>query len=408
MRYAAVALNVPVNKSFTYHIPPRLDDLLAPGSLVRVEFGVAMQPGVVLEIKPDTPIPETKPVIELLDPQPVLAPNYLALAHWLSETCLAPIGACIWLMLPPGFTGKSDRLFRLIREDQAADQPQQLILPGADPKAVLPLPQRLQRYLLDKGPKRLTQLKRAFPKQPVALELDRLEAAGVVAVESVLAPPSARKKTIARIYPNYASEDIDDLVQGLGRLPKYAELLQLIARRDEDAIGVSDALAAVGSRSRAPLNKLIEDGLVFVEKTERGEQDLIILEAPPERIEAMLAAWRGDAFNARILRDFLAAPEPLTMKAALEQTGATRSRIKQLIAAGLLDLREQQVFRDSLRDFDFVPASAPKLTLRIRKQSGTKFGRRCIVMRRRISCCTGSPAAAKPRSTCAPSPIRLR
>ena len=38
---------------------------------------------------------------------------YLDLAHWLSESCLAPIGACVWLLLPPGFTGKSDRLFTL-------------------------------------------------------------------------------------------------------------------------------------------------------------------------------------------------------------------------------------------------------------------------------------------------------
>ena len=147
---------------------------LVPGSLVRVEFGVAMQPAVILAFHAKTDIPETKPLIELLDPNPVLAKEYLELAKWLSDSCLAPVGACVWLMLPPGFTGKSDRLFRFLRDELQVDQPQQLILPGADPEAELPLPRRLIDYLRDKGPKRLRQLKSAFPKQSIEPELDRL------------------------------------------------------------------------------------------------------------------------------------------------------------------------------------------------------------------------------------------
>ena len=50
MRYAQVALNVPVRKLFTYHIPDELVGRLTPGSLVRVEFGVAMQPAVVARL----------------------------------------------------------------------------------------------------------------------------------------------------------------------------------------------------------------------------------------------------------------------------------------------------------------------------------------------------------------------
>ena len=66
MRYAQVALNVPVRKAFSYHIPKELSGRLKPGSLVRVEFGVAMQPGLILALQAETDIPETKPIIELL------------------------------------------------------------------------------------------------------------------------------------------------------------------------------------------------------------------------------------------------------------------------------------------------------------------------------------------------------
>ena len=179
MPYAEVALNVPARKSFSYHIPDELSGLLRPGSLVRVEFGVAMQPALVLALRAETDIPDTKPVIELLDPEPALSPPYLELAKWLSETCLAPIGACVWLLLPPGFTGKSDRLYRFVRDDPAADQPQQMTLPGADPNAERPLPRRLLEYLRDKGEKRARQLKGAFPKQPLESALEQLEADGL-------------------------------------------------------------------------------------------------------------------------------------------------------------------------------------------------------------------------------------
>ena len=362
MRYAQVALNVPARKLFTYHIPDELAGRLAPGSLVRVEFGVAMQPAVALAFCDETDIPSTKPVIELLDPAPVLSEAYLDLARWLSESCLAPIGACIWLMLPPGFTGMSDRLYRFARDELAADQPQQLTLPGGETKSDVSRARLLLDYLQDRGPKRLRQLKGAFPKQAVERTLEALESAGMIASEAVLAPPAARPKTVKRLFSNYAAEEIAEVAGKLGKSVKHADLLALLAERDEDAMGVQDALRAAGARNRAPLNRLINEGLVFVEKTDRGEQDLIILEAAPERVEKALGSWRGTAFVARLLRELLDISEPPTMAEAQRLTGATRSMLNRLVKAGALELREERVWRDSLRDYDFVPDSAPKLT----------------------------------------------
>ena len=125
---------------------------------------------------------------------------------------------------------------------------------------------------------------------------------------------------------------------------------------------MDDALRSVGAKSRAPLNKLVNDGLVFVEETERGEQDLIILEAAPDRVEKTLASWRGTAIVGRLLGEIIELVEPPTMAEAQRLTGATRSMLNKLVKVGALELREEQVWRDSLRDYDFVPDSAPKLT----------------------------------------------
>ena len=152
------------------------------------------------------------------------------------------------------------------------------------------------------------------------------------------------------------------LIRQFGRSPKRADLLEAILERDEDAIGVRDALDLVGAKTREPLNRLIDEGLVFVEETERGEQDLVILEAAPDRVEALLEQWRGVAYMKGLLREIAALQEPLTLPELMRATGATRQRINSLVRAEILELRQERVWRDSLRDYDFVPDYAPKLT----------------------------------------------
>jgi len=275
MPYAEVALHVPTRKSFIYHIPPELQPQALPGCLARVEFGVAQQPALIIARQEESPIPETKPIIELLHPQPVLTPLQIELAQWLSERNLAPIGACLWLMLPPGFAGKADRLYRYLREADEAS-PQQMILPGAAPGGSLP--QQVLSYLRERGPRRLRQLQRAFPKQPLRAALSQLVESRCLAAEAVLAPPSARRKTVTRLH--------------------------------------------------------------------RGHP-------PPSNI--------SDEY-ARILEEIVKLPQRPSIPEAILATGATRYRIGKLLDAGLLEKREELVWRDSLRDSDFVPTQAPKLS----------------------------------------------
>ncbi|MCY4020327.1 MAG: primosomal protein N' [Chloroflexi bacterium] len=362
MCYAEIALNVPVKSTFTYHIPVELEPDLQLGSLVRVEFGVAMQPGVILRFSDQSDIPKTKPVIELLDPQPVLDANAIELVNWLSETYLTPIGVCVWLLLPPGFTGVSDRLFHFLRDNLTDQPPLQMTLPGTRVKSDRPLPRRLLDYLRQRGPRRLQQLKRAFPKQAVERELALLEDADMVRSQSVLAPPAARSKTEPRVYPLFSKDQIDELAKKLGKPVKHADLLELIAGRDEDPLGIHEALELVGAKNRAPLNRLIELGLVFVEKTERDQQDLVFLEATPAEVSTKLSSWRGDEIYRQLLRHIVAANPRATPSEIRTATGASANLIRKLERAGVIEIREERIWRDSLQDLDFVPAEPPLLT----------------------------------------------
>ena len=160
--YAEIAVNAPVNQTFHYHIPDDLDGKLQPGHLVQVTFATALQYGIVMALRAESPIQQTKPVTALLDPQPVITPAQIALARWTSERYLAPIGMCLWLMLPPGITGGRDIRVTLLRQDaRSSDEVEQKILSLLARRGSM-TGRRLEAHQTLHG----TQCRAARPRQP--------------------------------------------------------------------------------------------------------------------------------------------------------------------------------------------------------------------------------------------------
>lgn len=102
-KYAQVALNINVPQTFTYHVPAEMSHVIQVGQLVRVPFRTAVDVGVVVKLSDDNPDPSiiTKPIDAILDAHPPLTDDQLALAAWMSQTYLTPIGMCLWMLLPP-------------------------------------------------------------------------------------------------------------------------------------------------------------------------------------------------------------------------------------------------------------------------------------------------------------------
>ena len=101
-RFAEVALNAPLPGTFTWHVPPELLASVRPGQLVQVRFRTALQPGLIVELKNSSEIAETLPLQALLDPEPLLNAQQIALAQWIGRRYRMPPGPCLWLFLPPG------------------------------------------------------------------------------------------------------------------------------------------------------------------------------------------------------------------------------------------------------------------------------------------------------------------
>ncbi|MFC1980430.1 primosomal protein N', partial [Chloroflexota bacterium] len=107
MGYAEVSVNSPVSQrnTFSYAIPSGLE--IDVGQAVWVPFGNKLLQGVVLELSPYPAVEETREIVGVIEPRPVLSPSHVLLARWISEYYLSPLFDAVALMLPPGFERKA-------------------------------------------------------------------------------------------------------------------------------------------------------------------------------------------------------------------------------------------------------------------------------------------------------------
>ncbi len=103
-RWAAVAIPVPLGQSFSYSVPAALAERVCPGARVLCEFGRRKVTGVVLALHDAPPegvdAAKLKPVVAVLDSEPVLPLELLRFLEELARYYLAPIGEVLRLALP--------------------------------------------------------------------------------------------------------------------------------------------------------------------------------------------------------------------------------------------------------------------------------------------------------------------
>ncbi len=102
MRYASVVIAGPLEKAFDYEIPERFLGKVRLGSRLLVPFGPRRLSGYCVELKPAPGFPRVKPVLDLLDPEPLLTPPLLALSRRIARETLCAWGEALEAMLPAG------------------------------------------------------------------------------------------------------------------------------------------------------------------------------------------------------------------------------------------------------------------------------------------------------------------
>ncbi len=100
----AVGIPVPLGQSFSYTVPPALVGRVSPGARVLCEFGRRKVVGVVLSLHDEPPAgvdaARLKPLVAVLDSEPVLPLELLRFLEELARYYVAPIGEVLRLALP--------------------------------------------------------------------------------------------------------------------------------------------------------------------------------------------------------------------------------------------------------------------------------------------------------------------
>ena len=397
--YAELVINVeaPLESTFHYHVPHDLQREIEVGHLVEVEFGRRLAQGVVVGLEGRSPVAETKPIIAIIDPLPVLRPWQIELARWLGEQYLAPFNACVRLLLPPGLTRWADVTVALNPAWDGSGR-----LTDAQEQVVA--------LLRQKGDLRGRQIRRALPKamrdkwQDAVNQLARRE---VVVKGTVLDPPRIRPKRVRTAALNAGPDQIWKAAPQLGRPSKQADVLYYLAESADPLPAESAVLEATGATAEH-VDGLVEAGIVQRLPAVTVAVPSASGEEPPERLRELystlpqpvdnlpaadLAELEKAGFVEReaqpgslnltlsrqqALHDYLrlrqgekyaaviallaTEAQPVNLGDIYAQTGASLHHLRRLAELDLVRLGDEEVWRDPLAGRIFVPADAPTLT----------------------------------------------
>jgi primosomal protein N' (replication factor Y) (superfamily II helicase) len=243
MNYAEVSVNSPAagRRTFSYAIPAGLD--VREGQAVLVPFGERTLQGIVLELSAVPAVQDTRDIIDIIDPEPVLSPGRIALARWISERYLSPLFDAVALMLPPGFERRVVTRVSLAREDIDASNLDD------DGRRVIDLVQQ--------GKSELGGLEKALGKKKAAAVVGKMVRQGLLARRYDLGP--------VRIKPRYELH-ISAAGQADSLTPKQAALLDFLKGR-AGAVPWAEARQKTGS-SKAVADALARRGLVAFSQVE--------------------------------------------------------------------------------------------------------------------------------------------
>ena len=282
IRYLEIAVNVPHAAGvFHYHAPPELASELEIGHLVTAPFGSRTVQGVIVGEVEQPEVAETRPLIDLVDPAAVVTPQQIALARRMAHESLAPLSACISLMLPPGVGQQADTLYTLSAGS------------GKAPQEITEAQRRLLKLLEKRGPLRGQQIERSLSRMNWRPAARALERRGLLTTQPFLAQPKVHPKMERTAQLACPPEQALAALPKLGRagsaaLERRQKILGLLIT-EPGAVDTSRVYAESGGDS-SDLRFLSERGLVQLGERQTLRDSLQGMDFQPDTVPSLTQA----------------------------------------------------------------------------------------------------------------------
>ena len=259
VRFAEIALPLPVDQVFSYSIPDNLLDTALPGRRVSVAFTNRRMTGVITALSDTCPVQRYRPLLDVLDSEPVLDDALLDLTRWIGRYYLCPWGEAIKAALPAGMLSESEQI---VSRDEPCPPECMDRLRRAAPRQA-----ELLAQVPEQGAVTLSSLRRRTRiRQPFAA-LRGLEAKGLVTISigDTGTGPGIRYETWVELVP--PKEEADRIVARLiPRATRQASCINLLARHGRRL--TTEQLRHLGRIERAVVRRLEKKGLVSLQEVE--------------------------------------------------------------------------------------------------------------------------------------------
>ena len=256
--YAEVILPLALPKTYTYAVPESFAGKIKIGCRVEVVLGKNKRyAGIVKSISKEAPPYETKPILNVLDDEPVLFPQQLKLWNWMSSYYMCSEGEVMAAALPAHFKLSSETIV-LFNEDYGDDftdlnNDEYLVAEALQIKTQLSLSEVQQ--ILD-----ITHV------YPVIKNL--IEKRVCIVWEALSERYKSKKENFILLNPVYDNEDaLSDLMNHWTKAPKQMELLlsYLHLIKTEGEVTQTQLLKKSGATA-AQLKGLSDKNILLIEK----------------------------------------------------------------------------------------------------------------------------------------------
>lgn len=247
--FAEVIVDVaayPIDRPFDYAVPEKYQSIIESGNRVKVPFGNRQVLGFVTALKSDTDVPvdKQKPIGELLDIEPVLTQEMLAMTKWLKRNTLCYEIDALQVMLPSALRAKYEKILRILDSNAVLPQSVQALFQGKDSVELK----------ADESKELLSTIKKLIKDQVLVLETAVKQKTAVKIVRMLQIESDVNR--LKEIYENVSNQ-----------AKKQKDVIKWMIDHAGERIIMADALKSLET-SNAVLQGVIEKGAATLDLEE--------------------------------------------------------------------------------------------------------------------------------------------
>ncbi|MBV6477669.1 MAG: primosomal protein N' [Ignavibacteria bacterium] len=280
--YVNVALNIPVNKVFTYKIPDNFIDIAEPGLRILVKFGNKEKTGIITDFTDMTELKYVKEFITILDDVKILTHEIMKFCKWMSDYYVAPIGEVLFSVIPGNINIKSDVYYSLNEEYE--ERINSFKISDNIIFDIIDLFKKDFKTKLTSG-----QIESRLNYKNLSSKISLMKSENILLSESLYSKP-VKEKFVKIISNNFENENLEEVISENNiKSSKQIEILKTLSGIKETEL---NEFIKLNKFSLSPINTLHKKNLIVIsEKRKIRESEEIFSE---EHKEIVLTAEQSE------------------------------------------------------------------------------------------------------------------